>query len=79
MAKELRENMGEKNEKLERIYLGAEDNDAGIPPEAGYYIGLQLVSSLAKQTPLVELAKLKSEKVYSLVEAEFKKLEKPGR
>lgn len=79
MAKELRENMGEKNEKLERIYLGAEDNDVGIPPEAGYYVGLQIIASLAKKTPIDELAKLKSDKVYSLVEAEFKKLESPGR
>jgi uncharacterized protein YjaZ len=79
IAKELRENMGEKNEKLERIYLGAEDNAARIPPEAGYYVGLQIVSSLAKRTPIVELAKLKSEKVYSLVEAELEKLENPGK
>jgi uncharacterized protein YjaZ len=75
MAKELRENMGGNNEKLERTYLGAEDNDARIPPEAGYYVGLRIVASLAPKTPVAELAKLKSDRVYSLVEAELKKLE----
>ena len=75
MATELRKNMGERDEKLERIYLGAEDNDTGIPPEAGYYVGLQIVASLAKKTPIDELAKLKSDKVYALVEEELKRFE----
>lgn len=79
MAAELRKNMGERDEKLERIYLGAEDNDTEIPPEAGYYVGLQIVASLAKKTPIDELAKLKSDKVYSLVEAELKRLETMGK
>jgi len=75
MAAELRKNMGERDEKLERIYLGAENNDTEIPPEAGYYVGLQIVASLAKKTPIDELAKLKSDKVYALFETELKKLE----
>jgi uncharacterized protein YjaZ len=75
MVAELRKNMGERDETLERIYLGAEDNDTEIPPEAGYYVGLKIVSSLVKNTPIGDLAKLKSDKVYSLVEAELKKME----
>jgi uncharacterized protein YjaZ len=76
MAAELREHMGENDKRLERIYLGAEKNDTGVPPEAGYYVGLQIVGSLARKTPLSELAKLKGKQVYPLVEQELKRLEK---
>ena len=78
MAAELRRHMGERDPALERAYLGAEENRTGIPPEAGYYVGLRIVASLARDTPIDELARLKSDRVYALVEAELRKLEAGG-
>ena len=74
LAAELGRHMDGKDHRIERLYFGAEPNDTWVPPEAGYYVGLVLVQSLAKQADLGKLAKLPADKVYRLVKAELKRL-----
>ncbi len=74
MARELREKMGENDEKLRRIYFGAEPNATQIPPEAGYYVGYLIADALAKNRTLSELARLDPTAVYPLVESELARL-----
>ena len=74
MARELKEKMGENDERLRRIYFGAEPNDTPIPPEAGYYVGWLIAQSLAKKRSLADLARLEAKAVYPLVEDELARL-----
>ena len=67
MAKQLRENLGENDHRLKRAYFGAEDNDLGVPPEAGYYVGLLVVQSLAAKQDVKDLARLGPEQVLPLL------------
>jgi len=67
MAAELRENLTSTEHVLRRAYFGAEDNDRGIPPEAGYYVGLLVVAGLAEKRELTEIARLSPEQVLALL------------
>lgn len=74
MAKDLLAKMGENNATAKRAYFGAEENDFGVPPEAGYYVGLLLVQALAKEHPLDRLVRLPPKEVWPLVESGLKRL-----
>ena len=74
MAAELRREMGSNDERIRRIYFGAEPNDTPIPPEAGYYVGFFVAESLAKERPLAELARLQPRAVFPLIERELARL-----
>ncbi|MCU0727181.1 MAG: hypothetical protein MUE73_15570 [Planctomycetes bacterium] len=67
MATELRDNLTSTDHALRRAYFGAEDNDRGIPPEAGYYVGLLLVAALSESRDITELARLSPEQVLALL------------
>ena len=74
LAAELRKHMNGKDPRIERAYFGAESNDTWVPPEAGYYVGLVIVQSLAKKADLDKLAKLTAEHVHRLVRFELTRL-----
>jgi hypothetical protein len=77
MAAQLRQNMGgQRDPKLERAYFGAEDNDMGIPPAGGYYVGLLVCEALSKQYTVAQMARLDADTVYRLVEAQLRGMEK---
>ncbi len=46
LKKDVIENIYSNDEAVKRAYLGMEDNSLGIPPGAGYYIGLRIVMEL---------------------------------
>lgn len=74
MARELRAKMGASDPGLQRIYFGAEANATQIPPEAGYYVGLQIAKSLAKARSLRGLARIDAKAVYPLLVQELDRL-----
>jgi hypothetical protein len=76
MAKELLQEIGNNDQRIKRIYFGAEPNDTEIPPEAGYYVGFVIVESLAKRTSLADLAKMKANDVFTTLKAELTTLSK---
>ena len=79
MAGELRKNMGSNDPRLRRIYFGAEANDTAIPPEAGYYVGLEVIRAAARNTPLPKLARLSANDAWKLIERELKRIESAPR
>lgn len=74
LAADIKKHMGEHNRQRERIYFGAEPNDTKVPPEAGYYVGLLMIESLAKKHSLDELARMDAKEVYKVVGAELDRL-----
>lgn len=74
MAKDLLAKMGENDAVAKRAYFGAEENDVGVPPEAGYYVGLRLVQTLAKDRSLDRLVRMSPKEVWPLVAAGLKHL-----
>ena len=74
MARELKKEMGNNGPRIKRIYFGAEPNDTPIPPEAGYYVGLQIVKSLARNHSLRELARMDAKTVYQVLARELSRL-----
>lgn len=74
MARELKAKMGGSDPRLQRIYFGAEANDTQIPPEAGYYVGLQIARRLAAAHSLRDLARMDAKAVYPLVAGELGRL-----
>jgi len=79
MAAELRKNMGSNDPRLRRIYFGAEPNNTKIPPEAGYYVGLEVIRAVAKEMPLQKLARVSANDAWKLIERELKRLEAAPR
>jgi hypothetical protein len=75
LAADLRKHMGERDERLSRIYFGAEPNDTRVPPEAGYYVGLMIVKRLAEETPLGELLRWEKDRVFRVLSEELRRLE----
>ena len=78
MARDLKENLGSTEHRLNRVYFGAEDNDTSVPPEAGYYVGLLIASHLARHNTLKDLAHLSPEKVFPILEKELDRLGEAG-
>jgi hypothetical protein len=74
LAKGLKEHLGSGQRRVKRLYFGAEANDAGIPPEAGYYVGLLIVQRLARESSLAKLARLRPSAVYPILERELDRL-----
>lgn len=61
-------NMSTSDQAVKRAYLGVEDNELGIPPGAGYYIGFYVAEALAEERSLPELARLDADTVYREME-----------
>jgi len=76
LAADLKKYMGQVDQRRRRIYFGAEANDTTVPPEAGYYVGFLMVSSLAKKHALKDLARMPSRQVYKIVASELDRLAK---
>ncbi len=74
MAKELLREMGNNDQRIKRIYFGAEPNDTEIPPEGGYYVGFLIVQSLAKNNSLADLARMKPDDVFATLRRELANL-----
>ena len=74
LARELKANLSENDPRLHRIYFGAEDNDTRVPPEAGYYVGLQIVKHLATQHAMAKLARMEANAVLRLLGTELDRL-----
>jgi hypothetical protein len=74
MAKELLRELGNNDQRIKRIYFGAEPNDTEIPPEAGYYVGFLIIESLAKKNSLADLARMKPDDVFATLRGELTKL-----
>jgi hypothetical protein len=49
LKQNLQENLFSTDQTIKRAWLGAEDNNLGIPPACGYYFGLRLVMTLLEQ------------------------------
>ncbi|MCX5977328.1 MAG: hypothetical protein NTV33_11015 [Coprothermobacterota bacterium] len=60
----LAEEMSSTDPSMKRAFLGVEENDLGIPPACGYYLGFILVQRLAEQYCVEELADWKIDCVY---------------
>ena len=74
MTKELLKELENNDQRIKRIYFGAEPNDTPIPPEAGYYVGFMIAESLAKNNSLAELARMKPENVLAVLRQELPRL-----
>jgi hypothetical protein len=74
MAKELLKELVNNDQRIKRIYFGAEPNDTPMPPEAGYYVGFMIAESLAKNNSLAELARMKPENVLAVLRRELSRL-----
>jgi len=74
MAKELLKELGNNDQRIKRIYFGAEPNDTPIPPEAGYYVGFMIAESLANTNSLAELARMKPDSVLPILRRELSRL-----
>jgi len=79
LAADLRKNLGENDHRLKRLYFGAEKNDTKVPPEAGYYIGLLIIESVARGKSLSGLAQLSAKEVFPILARELDRLaQRPG-
>ncbi|MEI6308677.1 MAG: DUF2268 domain-containing putative Zn-dependent protease [bacterium] len=56
--------MSSTDPSMKRAFLGVEENDLGIPPACGYYLGFILVQRLTEQYSLEELASWDADRVY---------------
>jgi hypothetical protein len=74
LARRLREKLGDHDPRVERAFFGTEENTAGVPPAAGYYVGVILAERAAQRTALKDLARLPAERVLALVAAELDRL-----
>ncbi|MEW6264856.1 MAG: DUF2268 domain-containing putative Zn-dependent protease [Thermodesulfobacteriota bacterium] len=64
LVKDLGKNIDSTDPAVKRAYLGMEDNQLGVPPGAGYYLGENIVQVLMKQGHgLGEMARWEAEKV----------------
>jgi uncharacterized protein YjaZ len=64
LCAKLLEEMSSTDPSMKRAFLGAEENDLGIPPACGYYLGFILVQKLTEQYSLEELAGWDADRVY---------------
>jgi len=79
LAADLKKHMGQTDRRRRRVYFGAEANDTKVPPEAGYYVGFLMVSSLAKTHAMKDLARMPSKQVYKIVASELDRLAKVSK
>lgn len=49
LKNDLMKNIYSSDQAIKRAYLGEEDNDLGIPPASGYYLGLRIVLTLMEE------------------------------
>jgi hypothetical protein len=71
LAAELSAHLGERNHRLFRIDFGAERNDTEVPPGAGYYVGLLIVSKLAQSYSLAEMASWDKDRPFRVLSREL--------
>jgi len=76
LAADLKKYMGQTDRRRRRVYFGAEANYTKVPPEAGYYVGFLMVSSLARTHTMKDLARMPSKHVYKIVASELDRLAK---
>jgi hypothetical protein len=75
LISDVQTNIFSSDQNIKRAYLGAEDNDMGIPPGSGYYIGLRLVEELIKKgNSFKEMASWSSDKVQQVMVDELPNL-----
>ena len=74
LAADLKKNLGRSDNRLQRIYFGAEENDTQVPPEAGYYVGLLIIENLVKSHSLAQLARMDKDRVFQLLAGELDRL-----
>jgi len=75
LISDVQSNIFSSDQDIKRAYLGAEDNNLGIPPGSGYYIGLRLVEELIKKgNSFKEMTSWTSDKVQQVMLEELPNL-----
>ncbi len=78
LTDDIRTNLGSSDQAIKRAYLGAEDNDLGIPPMSGYYVGYYLVKALIDEgNTLGDMTRWDANTVYNTMDEILPELEQP--